>query len=94
MTWWGHCAAPQLAKHRDISVNRLVEELATISIAEFVAETRFRDPNPGINFLDPVSRFDPKRSRDFGECLDHKFPASDHCCILKIANGSENAGFS
>jgi predicted transcriptional regulator len=32
----------QLAKHRDMSVNKLVEELATISIAEFDAETRFR----------------------------------------------------
>lgn len=32
----------QLAKHRDISVNKLVEELATISIAEFDAESRFR----------------------------------------------------
>jgi predicted transcriptional regulator len=32
----------QLAKHRQVSVNKLVEELATISIAEFDAETRFR----------------------------------------------------
>ena len=31
-----------MAKHRDISVNKLVEELATISIAEFDAESRFR----------------------------------------------------
>ena len=32
----------QLAKHRDISVDKLVEELATICIAEFDSETRFR----------------------------------------------------
>ena len=32
----------QLAKHRDMSVNKLIEELATISIAGFDAESRFR----------------------------------------------------
>ncbi len=32
----------QLAKHRDISINKLIEEFATIGIAEFDAETRFR----------------------------------------------------
>ena len=32
----------KLAKHRIISVNKLIEELATTSIAEFDAETRFR----------------------------------------------------
>jgi predicted transcriptional regulator len=32
----------QLAQHRQISVNKLMEELASISIAEFDAETRFR----------------------------------------------------
>lgn len=32
----------QLAKHREISVNKLIEELATISLAEFDAESRFR----------------------------------------------------
>jgi predicted transcriptional regulator len=37
-----HARLRQLAKHRDISVNKLVEELATISIAEFDAESRFR----------------------------------------------------
>ena len=37
-----HNRLRQLAKHRDISVNKLSEELATISIAEFDAETRFR----------------------------------------------------
>ncbi len=37
-----HARLRQLAKHRDISVNKLIEEFATISIAEFDAETRFR----------------------------------------------------
>jgi predicted transcriptional regulator len=37
-----HARLRQLAKHRDISVNKLMEELATISIAEFDAETHFR----------------------------------------------------
>ncbi|HQZ30179.1 MAG: toxin-antitoxin system HicB family antitoxin [Verrucomicrobiales bacterium] len=37
-----HNRLRQLAKHREISVNKLIEELATISIAEFDAETRFR----------------------------------------------------
>ena len=37
-----HLRLRRLAKHRAISVNKLIEELATISIAEFDAETRFR----------------------------------------------------
>jgi hypothetical protein len=37
-----HTRLRQLAKHRGISVNKLIEELATITIAEFDAESRFR----------------------------------------------------
>ena len=37
-----HARLRQLAKHRDMSVNKLIEELATISIVEFDAESRFR----------------------------------------------------
>ena len=37
-----HSRLRQLAKHCDLSVNKLMEELATISIAEFDAESRFR----------------------------------------------------
>jgi predicted transcriptional regulator len=37
-----HSRLRHLAKHRDLSVNKLMEELATISIAEFDAESRFR----------------------------------------------------
>jgi len=37
-----HARLRQLAKHRGISVNKLIEELATVSLAEFDAEYRFR----------------------------------------------------
>ena len=37
-----HARLRQLAKHRALSVNKLMEELATISIAEFDTEARFR----------------------------------------------------
>ncbi len=55
-----HARLRQLAKHRDISVNKLMEELATISIAEFDAETRFRalaargSAEKGIELLDKL----------------------------------------
>lgn len=37
-----HLRHRKLAKHNAISLNNLIEELATISIAECDAETRFR----------------------------------------------------
>ena len=37
-----HLRLRKLAEHRRISVNKLIEELATISISEFDAENRFR----------------------------------------------------
>lgn len=37
-----HLRLRKLAEHRSMSVNKLIEELATISITEFDAETRFR----------------------------------------------------
>ena len=37
-----HLRLRELAKHRSISVNKLMEELVAISIAEFDAGTRFR----------------------------------------------------
>ncbi len=55
-----HARLRQLAKHRDISVNKLVEELATISIAEFDAESRFRalaargSAEKGLEILDKL----------------------------------------
>jgi predicted transcriptional regulator len=55
-----HDRLRQLAKHRAISVNKLVEELATISIAEFDAESRFRalaargSTKKGLTILDKL----------------------------------------
>ncbi len=37
-----HDRLRHLAQHRAMSVNKLIEELATISIAEFDSEMRFR----------------------------------------------------
>ena len=37
-----HARLRQLAQQRRISLNKLMEELATIALAEFDAETRFR----------------------------------------------------
>lgn len=37
-----HARLRELAQRRSMSINKLMEELATISIAEFDAETRFR----------------------------------------------------
>jgi predicted transcriptional regulator len=37
-----HVRLRQLAQQRKISLNKLMEELATIALAEFDAETRFR----------------------------------------------------
>jgi predicted transcriptional regulator len=37
-----HARLRQLAQQRKISLNKLIEELATIALTEFDAETRFR----------------------------------------------------
>lgn len=50
------------ARHRDLSVNKLMEELATASLASFDTETRFRaraasgDPRRGLELLDKLDR--------------------------------------
>ena len=50
-----------LAKARGMSINKLIEELSTIALAEFDAETRFRalvaqgDPKEGIAILDKLN---------------------------------------
>lgn len=55
-----HARLRQLAKSRDISINKLMEELATISIAEFDAETRYRalassgSASKGLEILDQL----------------------------------------
>ncbi len=53
----------QLAKHREISVNKLFEELATISLVEFDAESRFStlaargSVKKGLAVLDKLDAF-------------------------------------
>lgn len=37
-----HSRLKELAKRRNLSVNKLMEELSTIALVEFDAETRFR----------------------------------------------------
>ena len=57
-----HARLRQLARHRGISVNKLVEEMATITLAEFDAETRFRalaargSEEEGLALLDKLDR--------------------------------------
>lgn len=57
-----HARLRRLAQHREMSVNRLMEELATISLAEFDAETRFRSlaargsAQKGIRILDKLDQ--------------------------------------
>lgn len=62
-----HLRLRELARHRSMSINKLMEELATISIAEFDAETRFRtlaargSAKKGLALLDKLdSAFSPK----------------------------------
>jgi hypothetical protein len=55
-----HARLRELARHRDVSVNKLIEEWATISLAEFDAENRFRalatrgSPAKGLAALDKL----------------------------------------
>jgi|HubBroStandDraft_3_1064219.scaffolds.fasta_scaffold08158_3 hypothetical protein len=52
----------QLAIRRKISINKLIEELSTIALADFDAETRFRaraalgSPLEGLQLLDRLDR--------------------------------------
>ena len=38
-----HDRLKALARHREISVNKLIEEISTQTLAEFDSETRFRE---------------------------------------------------
>jgi predicted transcriptional regulator len=55
-----HNRLKQLAKYRQISVNKLIDELSTQAISEFDSETRFRalaasgDINEGLAVLDKL----------------------------------------
>ncbi|WP_260296067.1 toxin-antitoxin system HicB family antitoxin, partial [Sedimenticola hydrogenitrophicus] len=53
-----HNRLKALAKHRHVSINRLIDELSTQALAEFDSEVRFRmlaangDPVRGLELLD------------------------------------------
>ena len=52
----------QLAERRKVSMNKLIEELSTVALAEFDAETRFRaraalgSREQGLRLLDELDR--------------------------------------
>jgi len=52
----------QLATRRKISINKLIEELSTIALTDFDAETRFRaraalgSPQEGLRLLDRLDQ--------------------------------------
>ena len=65
-----HLRLRKLAKHRGISVHKLIKELATISIAEFDAETRFRTlaargsaKKKGLAILDKLDTAFPRQRK-------------------------------
>jgi predicted transcriptional regulator len=59
-----HARLRQLAQQRKISLNKLMEELATIALAEFDAETRFHagaargSTAEGLRLLDKLDAAD------------------------------------
>lgn len=63
-----HARLRQMARQRKISLNKLMEELATIALTEFDAETRFRaraargSAADGLRLLDKLDPAD-KASR-------------------------------
>ncbi len=57
-----HGRLKALAKHRHVSVNKLIEELSTQALAEFDSEVRFRalaasrDIDKGLRLLDKLDK--------------------------------------
>jgi len=55
-----HNRLKELAQAKGISVNKLIEELSTIALAEFDAQTRFKamaatgNPEEGLRILDKL----------------------------------------
>lgn len=55
-----HARLKQLAQHRQISVNKLIEELSTVALVQFDAEMRFRaraalgSAEDGLRLLDQL----------------------------------------
>jgi predicted transcriptional regulator len=64
-----HERLKELAKRRKISVNKLIEELSSVALAEFDAETRFRamatkgNVEAGLALLDKLDAIDANRPR-------------------------------
>ena len=60
----------QLAKHLGVSVNKLIDEIATVRLAQFDAEIRFRSLaqkgsiQQGLKVLDKLDRVFAKAKRD------------------------------
>ena len=53
-----HERLKKLARRRNISVNKLIEELSTVALAEFDAETRFRAMATQANAQDGLTLLD------------------------------------
>lgn len=59
----------QLAKQRNISMNKLIEELSTIALSQFDAETRFRaravrgSAEAGLHLLEKLDAATPVRGK-------------------------------
>lgn len=57
-----HSRLKQLAQARGVSLNKLIEELSTVALAEFDAYTRFKvlaangNPEEGLRLLDQLDR--------------------------------------
>jgi hypothetical protein len=64
-----HARLRNLAKSKGISINRLIDELATAALAEYDSETRFRamaakgSKQSGLALLDKLERAWAPRSR-------------------------------
>ena len=64
-----HARLRQLAERRKISVNKLIDELSTVALTEFDAETRFRaraalgSPEEALRLLEDLDR---REARDRG----------------------------
>jgi len=62
-----HARLRNLAKARGVSINRLIDELATSALTQYDAETRFRamaargSRNQGLALLDKLDRAFAKR---------------------------------
>ena len=64
-----HARLRQLAERRKISVNKLIDELSTVALAEFDAETRVRaraalgSPEEALRLLEDLDRREAQERR-------------------------------